>query len=340
MLDVAIGLTFMFLLISLLVTTIQEWLAGMLKWRAANLFDALTNLLNTPASNDLVVDLYRHPIIQSLYRRPTSAPTATSEFRAHAKGLLPSYIPSRSFAIALLDVLRSRTQASEAVGLDTLLGDAHKVVAKLPPSDLKRTLTLLVTDLDSASTSLNERAALASERLEGWFNNAMSRSAGWYKRQAQFVSFVIGLGAAVTLNADAIHVARALWEDSALRASATAAAQSFYAREHADSTVQNNLLDLRESQLPIGWSTTPDGLNEWGLALLGWLLTAAGTSLGASFWFDLLGRALQLRGSGARVSATTGEPTEPQRPKRDNPQVIVLPAPTTANEQVKGMASL
>ena len=40
---------------------------------------------------------------------------------------------------------------------------------------------------------------------------------------------------------------------------------------------------------------------------LGWLITAAAVSLGAPFWFDLLGKVANLRGSGGK--AQTQKPT-------------------------------
>jgi hypothetical protein len=43
------------------------------------------------------------------------------------------------------------------------------------------------------------------------------------------------------------------------------------------------------------------------LLVLGWLVTILAVSLGANFWFDVLAKALQLRGSGPKISAATGE---------------------------------
>ncbi|HKY41193.1 MAG TPA: hypothetical protein VJN18_34905 [Polyangiaceae bacterium] len=40
---------------------------------------------------------------------------------------------------------------------------------------------------------------------------------------------------------------------------------------------------------------------------MGWILTALAVSLGSNFWFDVLGKALQLRGSGPKVDVSSGE---------------------------------
>src|SRR5690348_7131358 len=110
-LDVAIGLMFMFVMLSLLVTTVQESVASALRLRATNLYAALANLLadpqlaRHPEYEQLVDDLYRHPLIKSLYRR---SPASELAKRFDWRSPQPSYIPARTFAIALLDVLRGK----------------------------------------------------------------------------------------------------------------------------------------------------------------------------------------------------------------------------------------
>ena len=50
--------------------------------------------------------------------------------------------------------------------------------------------------------------------------------------------------------------------------------------------------------LLIGWQAASHGVAGWLKALLGWLMTIAAVSLGAPFWFDLLGKVAHLRGAG------------------------------------------
>jgi hypothetical protein len=52
--------------------------------------------------------------------------------------------------------------------------------------------------------------------------------------------------------------------------------------------------------LPIGWKKAP--AFDAGLLLLfaGWLVTASSALFGAPFWFDLLQRMIQLRGTGKK----------------------------------------
>jgi hypothetical protein len=157
-------------------------------------------------------------------------------------------------------------------------------------------LVLLVGDAEQMASSVNERSRLVSERLETWFNDRMARAEGWYKRRAQAWSLLLALAATLAFNADTIHVVSQLWDDAALRDAAVAAAQS-----------QSSSIEALP--IPLGWAgdvARPAGVMAWALRVLGWLLTAAAVSLGAAFWFDVLNKALHLRGTGARVSVATG----------------------------------
>jgi hypothetical protein len=328
-LDVAIGLIFLYMMTSLLVTIVQEGIASMLQLRAKGLFDSIENLLGDPALTkhpeykDLVVDVYRHPLMQSLYRRTPLADKASPAHFAKVASL-PSYIPSRVFAVALLDVLRGKT-ATDAAGIDQVLAGAGQAVEKLPAGHLKTTLTLFIADADPLRESLNERAQAIGERVEGWFNDAMSRTSGWYKRQAQRTSLVIGLVIAVLINGNTFNVAERLWTDNALRAQVAATAAAYYKEQSNEKDPalgvsgardgnqpgsvaaqwNGQMKRLQESSLPIGWSADvmgmlPRSLAGWVALLFGWLVTGLAASLGAAFWFDVLGRALQIRGSGPK----------------------------------------
>jgi hypothetical protein len=324
-LDVAIGMIFLYLLLSLIVTTLQEAIATGLRWRAENLYNAVANLLEDPALprewQDLAIEVYKHPLVEKLCRSALGSGGDVRTFGARNARRLPSYLPSRTFAIALLDVLRKKSSVLEATGADSLLAHARGVVAALPDSALKTSLVLLVNDADSLGVNIQSRADAVGARLEQWFNDTMARASGWYKRRAQGWSFGLGLALAITLNANTFEVATRLWNDSALRASVVASAEALNARggmpaaPELGKKLDQELTTLRDSKLPIGWTApawerfrAPDGSGLF--MLLGWATTALAVSLGAAFWFDVLGRALQIRGSGQKISSATGKPQD------------------------------
>jgi hypothetical protein len=118
-LDVVIGLTFVYLLLALLATAINEYISAVMNLRGKELArglgrllddfderDALTRAFNgvgpklTAASDSLTERFYNHRLIRPLAtRRGGLFQPLNNEPR------LPSYIPARTFAMALLDVL-------------------------------------------------------------------------------------------------------------------------------------------------------------------------------------------------------------------------------------------
>jgi hypothetical protein len=341
-LEVAIGVVFLYLLLSLIVTTLQEALASLFKWRAQTLYDAIAHLLDDPKVTaewrSLGKELYEHPLLAKLGTKDPLPATAAT-FAGKNRFRLPSYLPSRTFALALLDVLRQKTNAMEATGADKLLANARAIVEKLPDGELKRVLLLHVDDADQLGTSVDTRAKAVSARIETWFNDSMLRASGWYKRKSQAWSVAFGIAIAVATNADTFHVARTLWLDGSLRATVAASAEQFHAENAPPSTppaaeaeaaegakeatkgtegedeskptlanrLEKQLGDLEKAGLPLGWPLAKT--SSW-LTVVGWLVTGFAVSLGAAFWFDVLGRVLQLRGSGVKIDAATGKADE------------------------------
>ena len=62
-LEVAIGVTFVYLLLSLICTALNEAIASLLEKRGANLFEGIKNLLNDPTFTGLAQQLYNHGLI-------------------------------------------------------------------------------------------------------------------------------------------------------------------------------------------------------------------------------------------------------------------------------------
>lgn len=105
LIEVAIGLSLVFLLLSLLVSSVCEMLAGLFGWRAQYLWAGIETLLRSPGAREKV---YEHPLIKGLAPLPAVARPVSGLLGKI--GLVrrygPSYIPSRTFAMALLDVIR------------------------------------------------------------------------------------------------------------------------------------------------------------------------------------------------------------------------------------------
>ena len=55
------------------------------------------------------------------------------------------------------------------------------------------------------------------KNVQQWFNEAMDRVSGWYKRWTQTILFVVGLFLVIVVNADTVMLVQRFTRDSALR---------------------------------------------------------------------------------------------------------------------------
>lgn len=292
-LDVAIGITFIYLFLSLIGTAITEAIASFMNMRAKNLEEGIRGLLSDPDGGGLTKKFYDHPLIKAL-----------------TKGMRkPSYIPGGTFARALLDTLVPASNGAKPVAFSAIQAG----IDKLPDNEFKQTLLLHI-----GSTGKNLDAA--RENIEKWFDEGMDRIGGWYKRKSQLIVYVFAGLITLALNVDTIHVTAALYRDAGMRAGVVAAAEAA-ARQGKDDpeafqTIQAGIEPLK---LPMGWSVfsktedvglwdaaksvwneLPRTALQWLVKLCGWLITLLAISLGAPFWFDTLSKFVNVRSTGQK----------------------------------------
>ncbi len=346
-LDVAIGLILLFLLASLLVTAASEVVERFRKTRARELEKGLRDLLGR---GDFLADFYRHPQIFSLFSGEAPPPTASGGEAATLGRRHPSYIPARNFAVALLDlaVAGPVTSASGAAASTVMTVQAIEAgLTRIPDPTLQRAIR---NALDMAEGRLED----AVRNLERWYDGAMDRVSGRFKRHTQAMSFLLGLMVAAALNIDAVEVAKRLSSDQALREAAVSAAEARVAvgGPGATSTFQAARQDIQSIGYPIGWpapqcsvrpsqsqTTTsadevrPCSENPVGtflLMVLGWAITALAATLGAPFWFDLLNKFMVIRATVKPREKSPEEGSEDRRPRPTTPVVAAAPAPDAA----------
>ncbi len=232
-LDVVIGMIFVFLLLSLVCSAVSEIIEALVNKRAAYLERGIRELLNDKDGTGLAKDLYKHPLIAGLFRGKYNAENGD-------KPLFPSYIPARNFALALMDIVlpaepagKPDTDRAAAAAVKSgtdgattppevpnSLEKLRSAVAANQNDDVRKALLALV---DAAGND----AAKARENIENWFNSSMDRVSGWYKRRTQAIILGLGLLVAVGLNADSIIISNSLSYDKALRDSLAASAQEY-----------------------------------------------------------------------------------------------------------------
>ena len=200
-----------------------------------------------------------------------------------------------------------------AAAAPDVIANIKTAIEQLPSGHTKEALSVLLDkSAREVSTTVSHVEAF-QKNLEGWFNDAMDRVSGWYKRWTQACLAVVAVIIVCAANADTLAIVHRLEADTALRASLAAAAQDV-ARQPAGVTgdgVKTAVATAESLTLPIGWKAWPWETRHSGLAitmkLLGLLITVLATSLGAPFWFDMLGKVANVRGSGTPVT-TKAEP--------------------------------
>lgn len=267
-LDVAVGLIFVYFLLSMVSSHINELVASILSWRARYLEEGIRSMLADPELADKV---WNHPLIRGL---------------AGKEGKSPSYIPANTFSLALFDAIVPG--GNDPTGLDRL----RKQVVMMPEGSVREAL---VSMIDKANGDLSQ----ARTEVEGWFNAAMDRVTGVYKRQIQWLTLGVALVVTLIFGVDTLALANSLWQEPGLRAAITGAAQVTQTTQTVQTTgLQDAVKTLSTFSLPIGWTVWPQSEWEWFQKVIGLLLTTLAVSLGAPFWFDLLKNLANLRSTG------------------------------------------
>ena len=272
--DVGLGLIFFYVVLSLVASAVQEWIASLFALRSKNLWLGVQNLIG----NIYAQKVYEHPLVKNLSK----------------KNKLPSYIASGTLSAVLLEVIAKESNNKPYVAhkADEVSALVDKVSDEHP---LKEILGALIDNSEDAANVLKDR-------LSNWFDEGMSRVSGWYRRQVKAMIFIIAIIVTMAINASSIHIAEELWKNDTLRSQISAQAQTAAHASEISELEASNLKNLEV--FPIGWESLPSGYLDWFKTLLGWLITTAAVSLGAPFWFDLLGKVANLRGSGSQIQTS------------------------------------
>jgi hypothetical protein len=296
-LEVLIGLFFLYFLLSIVCSSINEGIAAVTRLRAKYLERGLRKLLG----EGNIETFYANPRMRALIKPP-----GRLVFRKSRK---PSYISSRAFALTVLDTFAPPDKAEDS---HDLIGRAEKAVASTGEDEAAHTPTSIVRTM--LLDALNEeRADIDRFRtsLERSYDEVMDRVSGWYKRRVQLILFFLAVALTAAMNADSFTIGQRLWKDPATRTAVAAQANRVVqaggaecAKTDADTTradaAAKCVEQVAEFGVPLGWShaTAPHDLWSGLGKVLGLLVTGFAVSLGAPFWFDLLNKVSNLRGSG------------------------------------------
>jgi hypothetical protein len=334
-LEVAVGVIFIFLVVGLVCSAIREGIEAWVKSRSAYLEHGIRELLYDREGTGLARDMYEHPLIYGLYGGEYKPGKVAARPAMFANGgELPSYIPSRNFALALMDIA-ARGPITDAVSGDPdapaiSLASMRQNVRNLGNPAVQR---ILLTLIDSAQGDIDK----AQRAIEGWYESSMDRISGWYKRSTHRLIFWIGLGVALALNINIITIADYLYRNDAARTTLVARAQTAATdTAYLQRSYSETMATLDSVGLPIGWtqgwgaprrSSEGASFGVWNFVLaplLGILFTALAATVGAPFWFDALNKMMVVRSTVKPHEKSREEASEDrQAPAQPAPEVVV-----------------
>src|SRR5574341_150849 len=132
--DVAIGLIFVWITLSLSTIQVQEWISALLNKRARDLEDSIHEMLANP---NLKAQFYDHPVIRGLTAKKRKTPSIVPPWLyknpivrgfTQEERKLPSYIPSQQFALSLFDIAMTAGTESSLIqqGIFKIRDDLQK----------------------------------------------------------------------------------------------------------------------------------------------------------------------------------------------------------------------
>jgi hypothetical protein len=295
-LDVVIGIVFVFLVFSLIVSGIGELISKALAWRSRHLWRALRMLVDgeSPSmmrdqrptkdvSGESLTDrLYAHPLIRQLEGRNLMQRSRLSR------------IPRNDFARAVIDIVAPN---------DTAPSSVERVREQVQGWDegnpMRAPLLALAAEAEGRLSTLRDG-------IGEWFDARMATLSAAYRRHVKWLLLGIAIVVTLAFNVDSIRAAGALYGDEALRAAVSERAIGLTTRceersgDDLADCIRDEVEEVTDSlTLPVGWR---EGVETDGWQVLGWVIAVIALSQGGPFWFDLLRKVSGLRASASPKS--------------------------------------
>lgn len=313
--QIIIALIFIYLISSLVVSELQEQFAALLEFRAKNLKQAIDIFIGK-AMRDL---LYNNSLASfNQYTNPKTGKSAG-----------PSYLEPKVFAESLIVQINNLLDQNNKLSKNDPFED---VINKLKTiKDYPETIKRLTELADSTKLNHDDpNLDKFKDEIALTFNQVMERTSGVYKRNAKGVSLLFGFLAAASLNIDSFYIINQLYKNPALTQQINQVAAKVI--ENSGSCLQNAKDEIEKQEctnkamddakkleglsqpLPIGWNDkgwfngeqikAQNGLLQ---VILGWFMTGIAVAMGAPFWFDLLGKFINVRNTGNPISSKSSK---------------------------------
>ncbi len=224
---------FFWLVLCILATNIQEWIAMISATRQRYLTDAISKMLGDP---ELIQKFYQSPLIKTNTFTASRAqePKLFMKYGfLKKKELKPDYLNPRLFAQTILSWIVEEKNDRETKRNSASSMELHESVRKMRTkhAHLAEILEIMLSEFRGKDLTYHEVFLGLQANLENWFLSVMEETTRAYQRFAQHSLLIIGFSVALLVNFDPIFLTTQLWSSSPSSESA--------------------------SGLPVGWNITP-----------------------------------------------------------------------------------
>jgi len=126
---------------------------------------------------------------------------------------------------------------------------------------LKQTLYAIMNTVPQSIVQKENELEFVRSNIEEWFNNAMDRLTGWYKRRSLITTLLVGILLASIVNVDSINLISRLWREPDLRIAILSNIENILTQNNTTtldvgqlSTIQQQFSEIN---LPVGWLGSP-----------------------------------------------------------------------------------
>lgn len=339
--EVAIGLVLVYLILSMIVSSIgqviSQWLAipaNQLKSAVGNLLGNISRNVASSDAGDQNATPDLKPIVDSFYEAPSIKQCAKPGASHKPEKGLPSRIDASAFYPGLKHAPREAFGLTEDVS--EILAAAKKVKGELSgeedellkapgvqeflASDLGASLSELYgkakRDIDSGVTRVTDVTVRFEQHVADWYNTTTSELSNWYRLHMRKVNFVIAVFVTLAFNADSLMIAKSIWDSEDVSAAVSTITTNYVEKsagpieastpEEAAEELGDQLRVLNQIYDSKSRTVLPLGILQ---SLIGWTATVFALSLGAPFWYDLLKRLIRIQGTVKETEKELVQPT-------------------------------
>ncbi len=284
----------------------------------------LRKLNPSPAEVMRLIAIFKNPDVEAKFN------SVLAKFQGKGK---PTYPQLRQEILALpglTDAMRRYLLLYAALITNEEIQGAIARIRSLPvlPERLQYSLNHLAESAQANAQDIQEQYDRFLRETEAWFDASMARARGVYKRNARLVAIALGIAIAIAVNADTFQMVDRLISDPTLQVAVNRTAETIVAK--ATDLTPEEIKRINQATenlaLPLGWTDSITKRQEqrsvkWFNAIpipyhvvraAGWAISGIAISMGAAFWYDLLGKFIDIKNVGKKPPRPQGSSLDTQ----------------------------